>query len=197
MEGWKKSSEVCSAINIKYQNDTITKIKNLKLIASNYDRSNEQEVFDSVQSDFYHIGSEIAKCEKDIEHSQESEFSRKKLAEELIKNIDDTQNEISDESKKLEDAQDKLKETSRQLEDTSNSLSQLNKEKSDANFALQNWQSTYNEFISQQLETIKKQEIEKTKLEASEKSIGLLTKRLKILESDTVNEDEKSDDNVK
>ncbi len=37
----KKSSEVCSAINIKYQNDTITKIKNLKLIASNYDRSKE------------------------------------------------------------------------------------------------------------------------------------------------------------
>ncbi len=166
-----------------------------KLIEENRQkRSAEQEVFNSVQSDFYHIGSEIAKCEKDIEHSQESEFSRKKLAEELIKNIDDTQNEISDESKKLEDAQDKLKETSRQLEDTSNSLSQLNKEKSDANFALQNWQSTYNEFISQQLETIKKQEIEKTKLEASEKSIGLLTKRLKILESDTVNEDEKSDD---
>lgn len=166
-----------------------------KLIEENRQkRSAEQEVFNSVQSDFYHIGSEIAKCEKDIEHSQESEFSRKKLAEELIKNIDDTQNEISDESKKLEDAQDKLKETSIQLEDTSNSLSQLNKEKSDANFALQNWQSTYNEFISQQLETIKKQEIEKTKLEASEKSIGLLTKRLKILESDTVNEDEKSDD---
>ena len=166
-----------------------------KLIEENRQkRSAEQEVFNSVQSDFYHIGSEIAKCEKDIEHSQESEFSRKKLAEELIKNIDDTQNEISDESKKLENAQDKLKETSRQLEDTSNSLSQLNKEKSDANFALQNWQSTYNEFISQQLETIKKQEIEKTKLEASEKSIGLLTKRLKILESDTVNEDEKSDD---
>jgi chromosome segregation ATPase len=166
-----------------------------KLIEENRQKRNtEQEVFNSVQSDFYHIGSEIAKCEKDIEHSQESEFSRKKLAEELIKNIDDTQNEISDESKKLKDAQDKLKETDRQLEDTSNSLSQLNKEKSDANFAIQNWQSTYNEFISQQLETVKKQEIEKTKLEASEKSIGLLTKRLKILESDTVNEDEKSDD---
>ena len=184
-----------SKITIEQEKQNSLLTNKEKLIEENRQkRSTEQEVFNSVQSDFYHIGSEIAKCEKDIEHSQESEFSRKKLAEELIKNIDDTQNEISDESKKLEDAQDKLKETSIQLEDTSKSLLLLNKEKSDANFALQNWQSTYNEFISQQLETVKKQEIEKTKLEASEKSIGLLTKRLKILEADTVNEDEKSDD---
>ena len=184
-----------SKITIEQEKQNSLLTNKEKLIEENRQkRSTEQEVFNSVQSDFYHIGSEIAKCEKDIEHSQESEFSRKKLAEELVKNINDTQNEISDESKKLEDAQDKLKETSIQLEDTSKSLLLLNKEKSDANFALQNWQSTYNEFISQQLETIKKQEIEKTKLEASEKSIGLLTKRLKILEADTVNEDEKSDD---
>ena len=166
-----------------------------KLIEENRQkRSNEQEVFNSVQSDFYHIGSEIAKCEKDIEHSQESEFSRKKLTEELIKDINDTQGEISNESKKLEDIQAKLKETDIQLEETSKDLLSLNKEKSDANFALQNWQSTYNEFIAQQLETVKKQEIEKTKLEASEKSISLLTKRLKILETDTVDEDDKSHD---
>ena len=184
-----------SKITIEQEKQNSLLTNKEKLIEENRQkRSTEQEVFNSVQSDFYHIGSEIAKCEKDIEHSQESEFSRKKLAEELVKNINDTQNEISDESKKLEDAQDKLKETSIQLEDTSKSLLLLNKEKSDANFALQNWQSTYNEFISQQLETIKKQEIEKTKLEASEKSISLLTKRLKILEADTVNEDEKSDD---
>ena len=184
-----------SKITIEQEKQNSLLTNKEKLIEENRQkRSTEQEVFNSVQSDFYHIGSEIAKCEKDIEHSQESEFSRKKLAEELVKNINDTQNEISDESKKLEDAQDKLKETSIQLEDTSKSLLLLNKEKSDANFALQNWQSTYNEFISQQLETVKKQEIEKTKLEASEKSIGLLTKRLKILEADTVNEDEKSDD---
>ena len=39
----KKSAEVCSAINIKYQNNTITKIKSSKLIASNYDRNKEPE----------------------------------------------------------------------------------------------------------------------------------------------------------
>ena len=184
-----------SKITIEQEKQNSLMTNKEKLIEDNRQkRSNEQEVFDSVQSDFYHIGSEIAKCEKDIEHSQESEFSRKKLTEELIKDIHGTQDEISNESKKLEEIQDKLKKIDIQLEETSKGLALLNKEKSDANFALQNWQSTYNEFIAQQLETVKKQEIEKTKLEASEKSINLLTKRLKILETDTVNEDDKSHD---
>ena len=184
-----------SKITIEQEKQNSLLTNKEKLIEDNRQkRSNEQEVFDSVQSDFYHIGSEIAKCEKDIEHSQESEFSRKKLTEELIKDIHGTQDEISNESKKLEEIQDKLKKIDIQLEETSKGLALLNKEKSDANFALQNWQSTYNEFIAQQLETVKKQEIEKTKLEASEKSISLLTKRLKILETDTVNEDDKSHD---
>ena len=50
-------------------------------------RSAKQEIFNTAQADFYHIGSEIAKCEKDIEHSQESEFSRQKSIDELILNI--------------------------------------------------------------------------------------------------------------
>ena len=50
-------------------------------------RSAKQEIFNTAQADFYHIGSEIAKCEKDIEHSQESEFSRQKSIDELMLNI--------------------------------------------------------------------------------------------------------------
>ena len=62
---------------------------------------------------------------------------------------------------------------------------------------MQNWQSKYNDFISTQLETKNKQEIEKTKIKASEKSIELLTKRLKILESYTMPEDQsKMDKNI-
>ena len=63
-----------------------------------------------------------------------------------------------------------------------------------ANNALQNWQLQYNNFISEQLETKNKQEIEKTKISASEKSIDLLSKRLKILESYTIPEDKSSED---
>ena len=71
------------------------------------------------------------------------------------------------------------------------------KEKSASNFALQNWQTSFNNFISSQSETKNKQEIEKTKIRASEKSIELLTKRLKILESYTIDDDQNlSDKNI-
>ena len=65
------------------------------------------------------------------------------------------------------------------LEGSAESL--LNNDKVNANNALQNWQLQYNNFISEQLETKNKQEIEKTKISAAEKSIDLLSKRLKIL----------------
>ena len=40
----KKSPEICSAINIKYQNNIISKIKKSKLITSSYDRSKEPKI---------------------------------------------------------------------------------------------------------------------------------------------------------
>ena len=40
----KKSPEICSAINIKYQDNIISKIKKSKLISSSYDRSKEPKI---------------------------------------------------------------------------------------------------------------------------------------------------------
>ncbi len=37
----KKFPQICSAINIKYQNQTILKIKKTKLVVSSYDRNQE------------------------------------------------------------------------------------------------------------------------------------------------------------
>nr|MBC8252117.1 bifunctional hydroxymethylpyrimidine kinase/phosphomethylpyrimidine kinase [Candidatus Nitrosopelagicus sp.] len=39
----KKISEICSALNLKYQDITISKIKKSKLLVSSYDRSKEPE----------------------------------------------------------------------------------------------------------------------------------------------------------
>ena len=50
-------------------------------------RGNEQDSFNAIQADFYHIGSEIARCEKDIEHSEQTESSRLKSIDEVIQSI--------------------------------------------------------------------------------------------------------------
>ena len=153
-------------------------------------RSAKQEIFNAAQANFYHIGSEIAKCEKDIEHSQESEFSRQKSIDELVLSIESLKEEQEKENLRIKNLDQVVKEQKTKLNNVTDELDLSYKEKSASNFALQNWQTSFNNFISSQSEKKNKQEIEKTKIRASEKSIELLTKRLKILESYTIDDDQ-------
>ena len=157
-------------------------------------RGNEQDSFNAIQADFYHIGSEIARCEKDIEHSEQTESSRLKSIDEVIQSIQNLKNKYSDEKGRSKTIDESIIEKQKQLSAITDKLEKLNNEKVNANNALQNWQLQYNNFISEQLETKNKQEIEKTKISAAEKSIDLLSKRLKILESYTIPEDKSSED---
>jgi chromosome segregation ATPase len=160
-------------------------------------RGAKQDIFNTSQADFYHIGSEIAKCEKDIEHSQESEFSRQKSIDEVILNITNLKIEQEKEDLRAKNLENNVNEKRITLDNITRELTLLNKEKSASNFALQNWQTSFNEFISAQSDTKNKQEIEKTKIKAFEKSIELLTKRLRILESYTIDDEKNlSDKNI-
>ena len=157
-------------------------------------RGNEQDSFNAIQADFYHIGSEIARCEKDIEHSEQTESSRLKSIDEVIQSIENLKNKYSEEKDSSKTIDESIINKQKQLSAITDKLEKLNNEKVNANNALQNWQLQYNNFISEQLETKNKQEIEKTKISAAEKSIDLLSKRLKILESYTIPEDKSSED---
>ena len=159
-----------------------------------FKRNTEQEIFNLTQGEFYQIGSEIARCEKDIEHSQESESSRQKNIGELVDSINNLKKNSLKEKNRLVSIEALISKNKEKLSDVNKELVELNKHKKDSNFALQNWQTRYNSFISMQLETKNKQEIEKTKINASNKSIELITKRLRILESYTINEEKSSSD---
>ena len=148
-----------------------------------FKRNTEQEIFNLTQGEFYQIGSEIARCEKDIEHSQESESSRQKNIGELVDSINNLKKNSLKEKNRLVSIEALISKNKEKLSDVNKELVELNKHKKDSNFALQNWQTRYNSFISMQLETKNKQEIEKTKINASNKSIELIAKRLRILES--------------
>ena len=165
-----------------------TKIENLR-----NQRNEEQSNFDHIQKDFYKIGSDIASCEKDIEHSLESETSRKAALDDLLKKIEDNKIEIQSEVEKQRSTDASIVKLKNGLESRQADLSQLEDEKKDANFAMQNLQNKYNQFVSDQSDTVKQQEVEKTKLEASEKSLSLLSKRLKILESFSIQDNDKKD----
>jgi len=165
-----------------------TKIENLR-----NQRNEEQSNFDHIQKDFYKIGSDIASCEKDIEHSLESETSRKVALDDLLKKVEDNKIEIESEVEKQRSTDTSIAKLKNDLESRQADLSKLEDEKKDANFAMQNLQNKYNQFVSDQSDTVKQQEVEKTKLEASEKSLSLLSKRLKILESFSIQDNDKKD----
>ncbi len=166
--------------------------KNKKIEELRESRNNEQSRFDKIQKDFYKLGSDIASCEKDIEHSQETETTRKEELDELSKKAVIAQKDLEMEAKKNVQVLENIEAIKEKNKSVSENLKNLEKNKKDVNFAMQNLLSKINTFIGTQSENIKKQEVEKTKLEASDKSLSLLSKRLKILESYTINETDKN-----
>ena len=166
--------------------------KNKKIEELRESRNNEQSRFDKIQKDFYKLGSDIASCEKDIEHSQETETTRKEELDELSKKAVIAQKDLEMEAKKNVQVLENIEAIKEKNKSVSENLKNLEKNKKDVNFAMQNLLSKINTFIGAQSENIKKQEVEKTKLEASDKSLSLLSKRLKILESYTINETDKN-----
>ena len=171
---------------------SILSSKNKKIEELRESRNNEQSRFDKIQKDFYKLGSDIASCEKDIEHSQETETTRKEELDELSKKAVIAQKNLEMETKKNVQVLENIEAIKEKNKSVSENLKNLEKNKKDVNFAMQNLLSKINTFIGTQSENIKKQEVEKTKLEASDKSLSLLSKRLKILESYTINETDKN-----
>ena len=147
---------------------SILSSKNKKIEELRESRNNEQSRFDKIQKDFYKLGSDIASCEKDIEHSQETETTRKEELDELSKKAVIAQKDLEMEAKKNVQVLENIEAIKEKNKSVSENLKNLEKNKKDVNFAMQNLLSKINTFIGTQSENIKKQEVEKTKLEASD-----------------------------
>ena len=154
-------------------------------------RTSEEETANEIQSEYYRIGSEIAKCESDIEHTQETETSRKLSLDEIELSFNEIDKLQKDDKDKDEELSDSINKKDEELHQANKKTKELTLKKSESSFALQNWQTTYNEFLSKQSEAIKKHDIEKTKIGSYQKSAEALSKRLKILESDVIHDKNK------
>ena len=176
----------------KYKADMTRKDKLIE--DSRQSRNDEQDLFNKAQADFYQIGSEIAKCEKDIEHSEKTKSSQQETLNDFNNSITNISNQRKEEREKLEKVKTIIQKEKIVLDKTDKEISERIKEKENSAFAIQNWQSNYNKFLASQLETINKEQIEITKINSYEKSIEQLSKRLKILESDENKEDKDQSD---
>ena len=131
--------------NIEYEKQkSLITSKDKSIEETRVQRASEQDLFNSSQADFYHIGSEIARCEKDIEHSEETESSRLKSIDDLIKSIKNLKQNHLVEKERIIGIEKSIAGKNKDLSETTRKLLQANEEKVNANNALQNWQQKYN-----------------------------------------------------
>lgn len=152
-------------------------------------RDNEQQEYNKIQSESFQIAAEIARAEKDIEYTQQIETSKKDNINDINKDIDKIQKEIDE----LNDKQVKNNEAIITCENEKNELQErikkIDNDIKDSSFALQNWQSNFNSFLSDKLELQNKIELEKSRIESFVDNINNLEKRLKKFNESEDNKD--------
>ena len=157
-----------------------SKIEELRL-----SRDTEQDRYTKIQSESFHVAAEIARAEKDIEYTLQIETSKKDNINDINEDIKKIQNQIDDLNKKQLSNNNSINECETNKSKLEINIKNIDKEIKDSSFSLQNWQSSYNKFLSDKLELQKKIELEKSKIETYVENIRNLEKRLnKYNESD-------------
>jgi len=142
-------------------------------------RDNEQQEYNKIQSESFHIAAEIARAEKDIEYTQQIETSKKDNINDINKEIDKIQKETDEINKKQTTNNQAIVICENEKNELEAKLKNIDKDIKDSSFSLQNWQSNYNSFLADKLELQNKIELEKSKIEAFVDNINNLEKRLK------------------
>jgi chromosome segregation protein len=157
-----------------------SKVEELRL-----SRDTEQDRYTKIQSESFHVAAEIARAEKDIEYTLQIETSKKDNIKDINEDIKKIQNQIDDLNKKQLSNNNSIAECETNKSKLEINIKNIDKEIKDSSFSLQNWQSSYNKFLSDKLELQKKIELEKSKIETYVENIRNLEKRLnKYNESD-------------
>ena len=157
-----------------------SKVEELRL-----SRDTEQDRYTKIQSESFHVAAEIARAEKDIEYTLQIETSKKDNINDINEDIKKIQNQIDDLNKKQLSNNNSIAECEANKSKLEINIKNIDKEIKDSSFSLQNWQSSYNKFLSDKLELQKKIELEKSKIETYVENIKNLEKRLnKYNESD-------------
>jgi len=142
-------------------------------------RDNEQQEYNKIQSESFHIAAEIARAEKDIEYTQQIETSKKDNINDINKEIDKIQKEIDELNEKQATNNQAIVIYENEKNELEEKIKNIDKDIKDSSFSLQNWQSNYNSFLADKLELQNKIELEKSKIEAFVDNINNLEKRLK------------------
>ena len=144
--------------------------------------SNER--FNEIQGRYYAIGSEIARLEQTIQHIRDT----RQQQERELREVEEAWREATEHLGNDRDAIEELKLTlegleeelllARDKEDASNAL------RNEAEEAMHSWQQEWDEFNQSSSEHIRSAEVEKTRIQHQEQSLGQLNQRMQRLEDE-------------
>lgn len=138
----------------------------------------EHSRYNKIQGESFHIAAEIARSEKDIEYTQQIQSTNKNVIDEINRDIEKSQNQINEIKIKRKENLESLDTNKKEKETIDTKINKSDQLKKEAIFALQNWQSNFNHFLSEKLELEKKVELEKSRIESYIENIRNLEKRL-------------------
>ena len=153
-------------------------------------RDEEQIIYNKIQSESFHIAAEIARTEKDIEYTEQIETSKKDNINDINKDIETAQNEINSLTQKQETNKKSISSYIDKKNTLTKNVDKINRDIKDSSFALQNWQSSFNQFLSEKIELEKEIELEKSKIESYLENISNLEKRLERYHESSNNADD-------
>ena len=141
-------------------------------------RDSENDKYNKLQAESFHIAAEIARSEKDIEYTQQIESTNKNVIDDINNDIEKNQKQVDGLKKKRKENSDSINKYEKDKKQIENEIKKCDQDKKDTMFALQNWQSTFNLFLSDKLELEKMIELEKSRIESYIENIKNLEKRL-------------------
>ncbi len=153
-------------------------------------RDDEQISYNKIQSESFQIAAEIARAEKDIEYTEQIETSKKDNINDINTDINTANAEIQMINDKRSESQKLIINYKKEKEELSSKINQINNDIKESSFSLQNWQSNFNNFLSDKIKLEKEIELEKSKIESFSENISTLEKRLdKQAEDNTGSQD--------
>jgi len=144
------------------------------------------EQFNTIQSEYYGIGADIARLEQTIQHARERYQQQRQDLEQLERSWNEAQVHEESDRQKIEDLQGKLLELEPQHAQAKEAEELSSAALAEAEQAMQEWQSTWESFNQEATEPSQTAQVERARIQHLEQQVAQLQQRL------TRNEDEQN-----
>ncbi|MCW8854062.1 MAG: chromosome segregation protein SMC, partial [Gammaproteobacteria bacterium] len=147
-------------------------------------RTEANESLNTVQGQFYKLGSEISRLEQSIQHQKELFERQQKDLRELENSLREAEQAVENDKQQLEEVIVLLEENEPKLEllrETQQASSSLLQE---AETAMQEWQSSWEDYNRRAAEPSQNAQVERTRMEQLERHIANLQQRLQRIDEE-------------